>query len=635
MITNRKRARAFVDTSSPPAPSPLDPCAADLPRAVADAFASADHKYALLNAHLYQSSHTDLSSERDALLPYRACLPSPNSSYSSATASAIDTDAFAAYSLFSVCPSATTVPLSPAGQKKKRTLSLPQLPQVKCFYLKLPGLEALLPPKIKRVLPQVIPFPKNLPPCDDKNGHYIVRENDRLALRFTVIRQLGQGTFGKVVECYDSSSREHVAVKIIRNIQKYRDAARIELRVLSTIKHVDTCNSFNCIHLRECFEYRGHICLVTDLLKILLYDFMDKNRFIAYPGSHIQAFGKQLIRLVAFLHDLNLIHTDLKPENILLHNDSFTKKQIKSRVILASYARLSRNNNNNEQDSSLLGQCVVPRKLRILHDPLIQIIDFGLAVFDDEPHSPIVSTRHYRAPEIILEIGWLFACDMWSVGCILAELAIGEPLFRTHENLEHLAMIERVCGEPIDKHLARLSREKSTAPDQYFTAPYDHGDTPFHHQANLFAAASCHDAGAMIVDELKHFGLQENDVENDDDDDDDEVIFDSKTTMERALSLRYPCSTTSSGSVDRVHELDRIDLFISRRLGLDVNFDYTLSSNYGRNQHVMDFGNFTFWWFYLDLLRKLLQANPLKRIDARTALNHPWFNLGVEDEGTV
>ncbi len=55
-----------------------------------------------------------------------------------------------------------------------------------------------------------------------------------------------------------------------------------------------------------------------------------------------------------------------------------------------------------------------------------------------------MSTRHYRAPEVILGLGWSFACDMWSVGCILVELLAGDALFQTHENLEHLAMMEKV-----------------------------------------------------------------------------------------------------------------------------------------------------------------------------------------------
>ena len=56
----------------------------------------------------------------------------------------------------------------------------------------------------------------------------------------------------------------------------------------------------------------------------------------------------------------------------------------------------------------------------------IKVIDFGSATFDDQYHSSIVSTRHYRAPEVILGLGWTFPCDIWSVGCILVELATGD-----------------------------------------------------------------------------------------------------------------------------------------------------------------------------------------------------------------
>lgn len=55
----------------------------------------------------------------------------------------------------------------------------------------------------------------------------------------------------------------------------------------------------------------------------------------------------------------------------------------------------------------------------------IKVIDFGSATFKDQYHSSVVSTRHYRAPEVILGLGWSFPCDMWSVGCILVELATG------------------------------------------------------------------------------------------------------------------------------------------------------------------------------------------------------------------
>jgi len=76
----------------------------------------------------------------------------------------------------------------------------------------------------------------------------------------------------------------------------------------------------------------------------------------------------------------------------------------------------------------------------------IKVIDLGSATFNEHHHSTIVSTRHYRAPEVILQLGWSYPCDIWSIGCILVELFTGEALFQTHHNIEHLAMMDKVLG---------------------------------------------------------------------------------------------------------------------------------------------------------------------------------------------
>jgi len=65
----------------------------------------------------------------------------------------------------------------------------------------------------------------------------------------------------------------------------------------------------------------------------------------------------------------------------------------------------------------------------------IKVIDFGSATFDEQYHSTIVSTRHYRAPEVILGLGWTYPCDIWSCGCILVELATGDALFQARTRL--------------------------------------------------------------------------------------------------------------------------------------------------------------------------------------------------------
>lgn len=123
----------------------------------------------------------------------------------------------------------------------------------------------------------------------------------RLFSLFTdeVLQLLGQGTFGKVVEAYDKQKGSKCAVKVIRSVQKYRDASRIELRVLSTLSSNDKANRNKCIHLRDCFDFRNHICIVTDLLGPSVFDFLKANSFVPFPGSHIQNFARQLFTSVA------------------------------------------------------------------------------------------------------------------------------------------------------------------------------------------------------------------------------------------------------------------------------------------------------------------------------------------------
>jgi len=282
-------------------------------------------------------------------------------------------------------------------------------------------------------------------PCDDKDGHYIIRPDDELGdtRRYKIIKLLGQGTFGKVVEAWDRDTKCLVAVKVIRAIQKYRDASRVEIKVLNLLRDRDPSNINKCIHLLDCFDHRNHICIVTRLLSCSVFDFLKDNNYLPFPAAHIQSFAKQLLTSVSFLHDLRLIHTDLKPENILLVDSDYT---------------------NIPQQPTKAAPTVKVK--RILKNSSIHLIDFGSATFEEEYHANVVSTRHYRAPEIILGMGWSYPCDVWSIGCILVEFFTGEALFQTHENLEHLAMMEVVFGRVPD---GKWGRAANRAKPEYFT----------------------------------------------------------------------------------------------------------------------------------------------------------------------
>lgn len=279
------------------------------------------------------------------------------------------------------------------------------------------------------------------PPCDDKEGHYIIVPDDMIYKRYRTVRLLGQGTFGKVVEAFDTVNKVKVAIKIIRAIPKYRDASKIEVRVLQKLKERDPLNRNKCIHLLQWFDHRNHICLVSELLGMCVYDFLKENDFAPFPRHHIQDFARQLFGSVAFLHDLKLIHTDLKPENILLvKNDA--------RVVNVPIPGGGRRG----------GPSTKPKK--ILKSTEIRLIDFGSATFENEYHSTVVCTRHYRAPEIILGLGWSYPCDAYSLGCILVEFYTGAALYQTHDNLDHLAMMEIVMGKMPERFARAGARSK-------------------------------------------------------------------------------------------------------------------------------------------------------------------------------
>ncbi|KAG0722881.1 Serine/threonine-protein kinase Doa [Chionoecetes opilio] len=234
-----------------------------------------------------------------------------------------------------------------------------------------------------------------------------------------------------------------LALKIIKNVEKYREAAKLEINVLEKLAEKDPYNKHLCVRMLSWFDYHGHVCIAFDMLGLSVFDFLvsfvlslqlsilgsrlslepesclgKDNNYRPYSLDQVRHIAYQVCYAVKFLHDNKLTHTDLKPENILFVDSDYT----------------------------LTYDPKKKRDIRTVKKTDIQLIDFGSATFDHEHHSTIVSTRHYRAPEVILELGWTQPCDVWSIGCIMFELYLGITLFQTHDNREHLAMMERILG---------------------------------------------------------------------------------------------------------------------------------------------------------------------------------------------
>ncbi|XP_062856635.1 dual specificity protein kinase CLK4 isoform X2 [Trichomycterus rosablanca] len=204
-----------------------------------------------------------------------------------------------------------------------------------------------------------------------------------------------------------------------------------EVEVLEHVNTLDPDRKYSCVCMLDWFDHHGHVCIAFELLGLSTFDFLKENNFQPFPVDQIRHMAYQIIKAIKFLHQNKLTHTDLKPENILFIDSEYNLKY----------------NSKMKRDE------------RTVKKPDVKVVDFGNATYDHEHHTTVVSTRHYRAPEVILELGWDHSCDVWSAGCILIEYYLGSTLFQTHDSKEHLAMMERVLG-PIPTNMLQKTRKR-------------------------------------------------------------------------------------------------------------------------------------------------------------------------------
>lgn len=238
----------------------------------------------------------------------------------------------------------------------------------------------------------------------------------------------GVGTFGKVLEADDKHYNRKVAIKIVRRVKRYSESARIEAEILRNVNKKPGRGQTLCVNLYDQFNYGDHCCLVFEKLGMSIYEVLKSNQYQGFPINTVRAFARQLLDAVDFLHSMHLIHTDLKTENVLLVDSEDMYEDTGNKGFRVDWPRNTK----------------------------IKVIDFGGAIYTWERKSSIVNTRQYRAPEVILDVGWDKPSDVWCAGCIIAECWEGELLFATHDNMEHLALIEKCVGQ-FPKHMLKSS----------------------------------------------------------------------------------------------------------------------------------------------------------------------------------
>ena len=144
--------------------------------------------------------------------------------------------------------------------------------------------------------------PRKRPITDDSDGHLAYLPGDSVTSRYEILSTLGEGTFGKVVKVKDHEKSEFVAMKIIKNIHKYREAAKLEINVLQKLNNKDPSGKHLCVRMFDSFNYYGHMCLTFEILGESVFDFLKSNGYVGYPLEQVRHIAYQLSFAVKVSH---------------------------------------------------------------------------------------------------------------------------------------------------------------------------------------------------------------------------------------------------------------------------------------------------------------------------------------------
>jgi len=212
-------------------------------------------------------------------------------------------------------------------------------------------------------------------------------------------------------------------MKIIKNDKDFFDQSLDEIKLLNYINVNDNVDAQCVLRLYDYFYHKEHLIIVTELLRDNLYEFSKFNHECEpapyFTVGRLQKIAWQVLTALEYVHELRLIHCDLKPENILIK----------------SYSRCE-----------------------------VKVIDFGSSCFVDDHLSSYVQSRSYRAPEVLLGLPYDQKIDIWSLGCIIAELWTGYVLF---QNDSVPTLLARVLGVIGDVPMSMMTRGRFVP--QYFT----------------------------------------------------------------------------------------------------------------------------------------------------------------------
>ncbi|KAF9245636.1 kinase-like domain-containing protein [Melanogaster broomeanus] len=232
----------------------------------------------------------------------------------------------------------------------------------------------------------------------------------RFTTRYLDLQPVGMGAFGLVCSAKDQLTGSSVAIKKIMKPFSTPVLSKRTYRELKLLKHIQ---HENIISLSDVFiSPLEDLYFVTELLGTDLHRLLTSRPL---EKQFIQYFLYQILRGLKYVHSAGVVHRDLKPSNILVNENCDLK-----------------------------------------------ICDFGLARIQDPQMTGYVSTRYYRAPEIMLT--WQkydVAVDIWSTGCIFAEMLEGKPLFPGKDHVNQFSIITELLGTPPDDVIETIASENT------------------------------------------------------------------------------------------------------------------------------------------------------------------------------
>ncbi|CAM9833600.1 unnamed protein product [Lampetra planeri] len=240
---------------------------------------------------------------------------------------------------------------------------------------------------------------------DDHEHHYIPVQHEHLHYRYEVVKKIGEGGQGQVIRCLDHMRNTLVAVKILVSpLSSKRDKSqRMEIKMALALQGEGSDEDYNVVKVLNHFDFRGHHCIVLELLKESLHDVITEAGLRQLHMGMVKTYTRGILKFLCHTKARSIIHADIKPENVLI-KDTVTGT--------------------------------------------IRVTDFGTSFFVKSQPLHVGGTLPFQSPEVLLGYRLTCAVDMWALGCTVAELVTGRELFQSDSRDDHLPCCMEILGLP-------------------------------------------------------------------------------------------------------------------------------------------------------------------------------------------